>query len=228
MNPRSWSLEELEDRSDREDAALDPAAGDPNGRPEDRDAADESPADGEPDAELEERILELEEEAEAEYRRGYEEGLEEGRREAREELEEEVASAVEALQEAADEMKVELPRWEDAVQDNLCALAVAVARRLVGEQVEGDREVLRRTVREALDRFPPDEPVTLRMHPDDLSLIRDAAGDSEMELGSGREVDWRPDEELNRGGCLAEGPEHVVDGRTDRALLRIYKELSRG
>lgn len=228
MNPRSWSLEELEDRSDREDAPFESAAGNRNGPPENPNASEAPSADGQPDAGLEERIRELEEEADEEYRRGYEEGLEEGRREAREELEEEVASAVAALEEAADEMQVELPRWEDAVEDNLCALAMAVARRLVGEQVEGDRKVLRRTVREALDRFPPDEAITLRMHPDDLALIRDAADDAEVELGSGREIEWRPDEELNRGGCLAEGPEHVVDGRTDRALLRIYKELSRG
>lgn len=227
MNARSWSLEELEDRSG-DDTELASDSGHRNGRPVNPDAEDGATGEPDPGPELEERIRTLEEEAEEEYRRGYEDGLEEGRREAREELEEEVASAVDALREAAGEMEIELPRWEDAVEDNLCALAVAVARRLVGEKVEGDREVLRRTVREALDRFPPDEPVTLRMHPDDLSLIRDASGDPELQLGSGRDVEWRSDEELNRGGCLAEGPEHVVDGRTDRALLRLYKELSRG
>lgn len=232
MSPTSWSLEQLEDRTGEVEAGGEPsrpaASGDRAADPAEAAAGEDHDEGTTRLEEAEARIEELEERIEAEYRRGYEEGREDGRRETRAELEDEVEAAVASLADAASELEAELPGWERALEDNLRALAVAIARHVLGREVEADPGIVRERVREALDRFPADEAVTLRLHPRDLSLLREAAETTDLELGSGRDIEWRADGSLERGSCVADGPEHVVDGRTDRALLRVYKELSHG
>ncbi len=41
-----------------------------------------------------------------------------------------------------------------------------------------------------------------------------------------RPLRWMADERVERGGCLIEGRERIVDGRVDMALERIYRALS--
>jgi flagellar assembly protein FliH len=159
------------------------------------------------------------------YDDGFEDGLEEGGRRAMERLAEAFQAADEAarkVQEAQDALAAQL-------RDDVLVLALAVARQIVGRELAGDAETFADMVREALNAFPLDQKVKIRVHPADLSVISSANGEGHViPITGNRDVQWIADPEMAPGGCLVEGPERVLDGRLDHTLERIYGRLSHG
>lgn len=161
---------------------------------------------------------------EAAFERGHAEGVLEGEERARRQLQ----SSLQALEAATKDLTSETLSWRDALARNLHALAIAVARQIVQRELRTDAETLEQIVSRALSHFQMEEAVTVRLNPADLSLLSthalEATGGTAA-LPGGREIRWRPDGNVERGGCVVEGAERLVDGRVDTALLRLYQEL---
>jgi flagellar biosynthesis/type III secretory pathway protein FliH len=162
------------------------------------------------------------------YARGYEEGRLAGEIAEGTRLRHAVASAEQALAQAtAGEEK-----WAGVLEENLCALAVALARQLLGRELAADPALVADLVRRALAEFPLDQALTVRVHPLDLAALASAgagAGAEEaarLSVSGGREVRWVADARVDRGGCMVEGRERIVDGRMDTALERLYRRLT--
>lgn len=158
------------------------------------------------------------------YERGFNDGVDAGRSQARQELGPNLLASVRVV--------TEVEEFKDALleqmQDNLTALALAVARQLMEREVKAEPEVVANLVRSALSHFPLDQKLRIRMNPVDLSSISRERSESRTPVAAGREVRWIPDESIARGGCVVEGPERIVDGRVDLALDRIYRTVSNG
>lgn len=149
------------------------------------------------------------------------EGLAEGRR-----IESDRLADVHAmLEEVAVELRAGEARWTAAARENVTALAIAVAGHIVGREVRSDAAAIAELVRRALTEFPLDEPIRVRLNPQDLSAISANAA-ARVPIGPGREIRWVADPALRSGGCVVEGRERIVDGRVDRALERLYEALS--
>ena len=112
-------------------------------------------------------------------------------------------------------------RFVGALEENLVALATAIARQVLDEELVSRPEVVQGLVRRALAQFPVDQPVRVRVHPDDLAMLTQAL------QGGSHELSWLADPLIVRGGFLVEGRERLVDGRVDTALERIYRHLLR-
>jgi flagellar biosynthesis/type III secretory pathway protein FliH len=154
------------------------------------------------------------------YARGVAEGRAEGERAAMELLRAPVAAAASA----ADALRAGEERWAGVLEDNICALAVAIARHIVEREVAADPGIVRSLVRSAVAEFPADQPLRIRVHPQDLAAITAAQGLAEDALQ--RSASWTADPALSPGECIVEGRERIVDGRIDTALERIYRRLS--
>lgn len=152
----------------------------------------------------------------------YERGFAEGQRTEGAKLE----SAIQMLQSAVANLDGVVPAWLDSLDKNVLTLAVAVARQIVGRELATDPEAIQQLVSRALTRFPVEETLTIRLHPSDLSRISAAGLENPgSDPASGRDVRWRADAHIDAGSCVVEGPERMVDGRVDKALLRIYQAL---
>jgi flagellar biosynthesis/type III secretory pathway protein FliH len=158
------------------------------------------------------------------YAQGFEEGRVEGELAEQARLRSSVAAAVEAL----DILREGEARWMGTIEENVCALAVAVARHVIGREVADDAGVVRALVQKALEEFPIDQPLRIRVHPQDLSLLQraDTDGDPMGAMTPGREARWVADHLISPGGCVVEGRERIVDGRVDTALERLYRRLT--
>jgi len=157
------------------------------------------------------------------YERGFEDGIAEGAAREAGRAHETIA----ALETVIETLESTRPLWLDQVTKNLQALAVVVARQIVQRELQSDADAIRELVARALGQFPIDVPLTVRLNPRDLSNISAASLErSGGDLAAGREVRWRPDPAMEAGGCVVEGPQRLVDGRVDKALLRIYHELA--
>ncbi len=160
----------------------------------------------------------------AAYERGFNDGLDAGRRQAMQELSPNLQASVSVVAEMEEFRGALL----DQMQDNLTALALAVARQLMEREVKTEPEFVAQLVRNALSHFPLDQKLRIRLNPADLSGISQEQAGNRAPVAAGREVRWIPDEQVSRGGCVVEGPERIVDGRVEGALERIYRTVSDG
>ena len=161
---------------------------------------------------------------EAELQEAYAAGHAAGQADGAAQAEQLLANAMTVLEEARAQLVAHEDRWLAHLQENVAVLAVGVARHVIGREIAGDDTLVRTRVAAAVAEFPLHEPLTLRVHPDDLSLLKMAF---ELERGGDlREPRWIADDRVARGGCLVEGRERIVDGRVDTALERVYRQLS--
>jgi flagellar biosynthesis/type III secretory pathway protein FliH len=215
--PAPWALEELDVDSLfptlPDDGAIGDTATEAHGRlAEDADALPMS--DG---AHLEALLAEREAAA-------YARGVQDGRAAAGQALGARVAEAAAAVEGALEAVRAHEHRWLQNVEENVAAIATAVARHILDAELTTSPDAVVALVQRALANFPLDRQVTVRLHPDDVLTVEAAIGSDGTRDGT-REVRWFADPHIARGGCLVEGRERVLDGRIDTALERAYRAL---
>ncbi len=94
--------------------------------------------------------------------------------------------------------------------EDLAEMALHMARRVVGETLAVRPQALRKLVADALDRLPGEDEVTIRVRPEDLSVI-------ENHLPSRRTVRLIGDEDLE-GGCVVTAQCGEVSASVDAAF----------
>jgi flagellar biosynthesis/type III secretory pathway protein FliH len=182
------------------------------------------------DAELERRAdaRRAAQERQAELEEMYQRGLEDGATEVMQRDAKLLHSALDAVEAAAAQIVAGERMWAQTVQENVCALAIAVARHIIGRELKGDPHVVADLARKALANFPVDEGVRVRLHPEDLSILTLATSEdgNRIPVAPGRDVTWIADADVQPGGCIVEGRNRVIDGRVDHALERVYMKLA--
>ena len=112
------------------------------------------------------------------------------------------------------------------LEDNLAALAVSVARQIIGREVRTSPDIIVDLVRLALTEFPVDQPLRIRINPLDLSTLSAATGNAPIRIAPDREITWLADARIVAGGCVVEGRQRIIDGRIDTGLERAYRTLT--
>lgn len=158
----------------------------------------------------------------------YATGFAEGRQAGEEGERARLRTSVRAAEEAIDHVNQAGARWTDAAEENLVTLSIAIARHIIDRELALDAEVISRIVRRALSEFPIDQPVKVRLHPDDLAIIEGASdsGASSVLDQPARSARWVADSRMMAGGCVVEGRDRIIDGRVDAALERVYRRLA--
>lgn len=159
------------------------------------------------------------------YQRGHAEGREEGERAEGARL----RSATAAAEEVLDTLREGEIRWTGAIEENVCALAVVMARQIIGREMKADAGAFTDLVQNALKEFPIDQPIRVRINPSDLNALNSVGAvdvDTLQQISGDREARWLPDASIAPGGCMVEGRERIVDGRVDTALERVYRRLT--
>lgn len=147
------------------------------------------------------------------YAAGRDEGYAEGHKAALEELE---PMRQEALAQAADLRRQAEAERESLIahaQDDLLAVAVTLAQRIVITELSLRPDVLTEMVADALRRLGPGSPAQIRVNPQDLPILES----SKQPLHAGSKgpagVQLVPDAALTRGEFLVQGSHGHVDGR---------------
>jgi len=159
----------------------------------------------------------------AELARAHEEGLQRGAAEGREQGyavgfaegakagEAKMLEAVERMAEIIGKLGVPVAALEQPVEEAVAALALEVARCVIGDEVKRSREFLVRLVREAIAKVPLDMGAPrILLNPADLELVRRLA----PEIDEGHAV-LVGDEMIEPGGALvvADGEERQIKDR---------------
>jgi len=139
-------------------------------------------------------------------------GLDEGRAQ--------VAAALAALESAHGELLALRDATAEAVERDAVELAVRLAEKIVAGALDADPERVLDVVRGALRRLGERRRVTVLVHPDDLELVRAAAGGFASELGGIEHCDVQAERRLVRGGAVVRTDEGQVDAWIETQLAR--------
>lgn len=167
-------------------------------------------------------IAEREQLLEESYRRG----LAEGGARAAKEGERRVSEVTAMTSEMVIRLEALTALAPGILEENVAALAVIVARQIVGREVSLEPQIIADLVRRALTEFPVDQSLRIRVNPLDLSLLSGPASGTAVPITGTRDASWLADGRVARGGCLIEGRDRIVDGRVDTALERAYRRMA--
>lgn len=176
--------------------------------PQVRDAARSEPVDEQPGPPTVAELEALERQARDEgYAAGRAEGLADAAGERRD-----VVARLESLLESAARP---LSSLDDATEQELARLAVVIARRVLAHELVTAPELIVQAVQQAARALPSaTRELRVRVHPDDLALLREHAVAEEH---------WQllPDPALARGDCLLESERSRLDARVDTRLAAV-------
>lgn len=173
-----------------------------------------------------ERLAEEAAERDRLVQEAYERGMEDGRRIGEEAEAARLRSAVAAAERALAEVREGEERWSGSIEENVCALSVAIARHIMDRELKTDHSVIVELVRRAVKDFPIDQPLRIRINPLDLVAINSLGADEPRLVAGERELHWVGDGLIAPGGCVVEGRDRIVDGRVDTAIERLYRRLT--
>ena len=144
---------------------------------------------------------------------GYTRGLAEGQAQSHDEIVR-FQSMLEALGQ----------RWSDLFKTadrDMTELAMAIARNVVGGLVEGHKEVVLDAVQDCLGHVQDRARVVIRVHPDDLELVRNHREEWQREFEQIESLLIEADDTIGQGGCLVETPSGDIDAQIESRLDKL-------
>ena len=168
-----------------------------------------------------------EEAAASAEQRAYERGLADGSQQAHDEHERTLRALRESTAALARALRQARAAWFDALEADLHALAVTVARRIIDREVTAAPEIVAQLVRQAIALVDVPDAITVRVNPADLAAV-EALRHGPDDAGAPSAFTLAADPAISRGGCVVETPGRLVDGRVETALQALYDRMRNG
>ena len=188
-----------------------------------------------------ELIAAAHQEAESIRHAAHEQGQADGRRQGVEQAEQEIEArlntlaeeksagylqtALPALREAAAALSIERDRWLAHWQTAAVRLSVAIAEKIVRQELASRPNLAAEMVRNALQLAAGNPQIKLRLHPDDIQLFGRQCEEILGSLSAGGNGTLFEDPKVSRGGCVVETQHGVIDAQLETQLARIAAEL---
>jgi type III secretion protein L len=123
-----------------------------------------------------------------------------------------------------------LQELEGQLVPQLTALAVSIARRVLGRELEFHPEAVVQIVKQALaEKARQRREISLRVHPDDLQMIREHKAELLEILSRTKEIAIREDPEVGRHGVIIETDAGTIDAKLETQLAafeRVLREVT--
>jgi flagellar assembly protein FliH len=155
------------------------------------------------------------------FERGRQAGLAEGHAQCQAQVEEELKKAVRLANHIG---RARVAALEDHERD-IVEVALAITRKLILREIEVDRELVVRQVRQVLKLLPAKELVTLKVHPQDFKTLDPLQHLLRAEYINGDHLVLEADEDVEPGGCLVEQAGLLFDARIPQQLAMVAGEF---
>ena len=151
---------------------------------------------------------------------GHAEGLEAGRAQGYAEGCAQAQAEAARLAGLADSLDEALHELDGEIAEQLMALAIEMARRMVKLTLAEHPEAILETVRNALLQLPQGH-AHIQLHPEDLALVREHLGEQLAHAGHRLQEDTR----LERGECRIDGQGAQVDATLETRWRRVLESI---
>lgn len=109
-------------------------------------------------------------------------------------------------------------------EKDLLRLAVRLAEKIVGREIERDNKTIVNIVSTALQNARQQEKITVRVNPSDLPTIESEA-DKFLTGGRNNFIDFIADPRVSSGGCLIESEVGTIDARLETQIRVLERAL---
>ena len=155
------------------------------------------------------------------FERGRKAGIEEGRAECQFQVEEALKKALRLANHIG---RARVAALEDHERD-IVEVALAITRKLLLREIEVDKDLVVRQVRQVLQLLPAKELVTLKVHPQDFRTLEPIHQTLRAEFPNGDHLVLESYEEVDPGGCLVEQAGLLLDARLTQQLAIVAHEF---
>jgi flagellar biosynthesis/type III secretory pathway protein FliH len=173
------------------------------------------------------RIKELEEEIQKTREESYQLGFQDGLATEREQHSKNLEAHRQRLQNLAVDLGNKVDQTLVLLEEPLLDMSFNIARKLIG--VELDEEILGRNIIEnvktCVQQVLHADSVAVRLAPDDVALFQTADLGDQLDHPDVSVFRFIPDQTLQRGECVIQTPEHLIDGRYEHQLKQLQEQL---
>ena len=110
-------------------------------------------------------------------------------------------------------------------EEQLVMLASQMAEKILNAELSMKPALLANIVRAALKEISSATQVMIRVHPQDLALLKNRSQQLAEVLSGNSVLDFRPDETLARGDCLVDSDIGSLDARLTSQLKSLREQL---
>ncbi|MFA6242483.1 MAG: FliH/SctL family protein [Candidatus Hydrogenedentales bacterium] len=166
------------------------------------------------------------EEADGIREAAHQEGVQQGLAAAALQFEETVSGILNVLQAVSGELRQARETFLSSLEPQVLQLVSAITSRILRREAETDFNVVRGTVRAALEHLVERERVVIRINPKDFTEMRERNIDLAAHVDGVSDLVVSPDEKVAPGGCMVETATMTVDARLEEQLRRIFDTMS--
>lgn len=171
-------------------------------------------------------LAEARREAEHKVNEAYEQGLARGIAAGEERFRESLAECEQALRGTAEAMRAAYQEFLDSLEPEVFELVRLVAERVLDRELRQDTQAIHATLRRALACIADRAHLTVRLHPDDLTAVREHKVTLLEEFEAVKHLDLAPDPDLSPGSCVVDSERMHVDARLETLLENVLNELA--
>lgn len=111
------------------------------------------------------------------------------------------------------------------VEEDVLKLAVKLAEKIIGREVEENKDARAEIVANALRAARQQEMLTVRVNANDLPLLERMRDEKANAFGRGQYIDFVADQTVKNGGCIVESESGTVDARLETQLRILENAL---
>ena len=154
---------------------------------------------------------------------GEKKGYEQGERDGRDATMKQIVPVLQSLRQILAELESFRRRESQNLEKELVELALAVARKIVGREVEVRPDTVAHLLHEAIGHLAHAGTLTIRLNPADLERLSDVSSQVLNGLTDPGRVRFETDASLSVGDCFIESEAGEMDVRLDQRL-RVVEE----
>jgi flagellar assembly protein FliH len=154
----------------------------------------------------------------------YRQGFEAGQKAAIESQHEQVESAVKGLEQAIVHIQNLRNEIYHTLEQEVVELALAIARKVVCQEVKTNKDVVVCVAKEALSRVEAPGKIKIRLNPADFQFIKETQNQISTLLEQVDKVTFEAEDSISSGGCVIETNLGEIDARIEKQL-HVVEEM---
>ena len=136
-----------------------------------------------------------------------------------------IEALMNSITQGANALQAEFKTKFIEMETTTAELAISIASRLIHHKIETDDFPVESLVREAVRRLETEDAVVIRLHPDDVTLLKRRLGDDGQILSDRPDIEIEADDSLARGDCSATAGSVSVASHLEDQLADIKQHL---